>query len=80
MPLKPILLSSHRIFVRNYSPAELLGEITNIIQSGDYEDFMFIAVGDNGSRAIRIGSKDRGLRIGDLLYLNQLIKENIMEI
>jgi len=78
IPIEQVI-SLHRSFSRNYSPKELLGEITNLIQSGHYEDFMFVAEGIDGFRSIRIGSKDKDLRIGDLLVLNELIKQDIME-
>ena len=73
---KPIVISKHRMFHRNYTPSELLGEITNLINSGDYEDFFFVASGE--MRSVRIGSKNRDLRIGDLLYLIELIKADII--
>ena len=76
--MKPLAISLHRAFSRNYTPEELLGEIQTLISSGDYEDFMFVADGKE-SRLVRIGSTDRNLRIGDLLLLNQFIKEDILE-
>ena len=72
----PVIISEYKMFCRNYTPEELLSEITNLISSGEYEDFMFVAAGD--IRSVRIGSKNKDLRVGDLLYLNQLIKEDIM--
>jgi len=75
-----IPISRHRIFKRNYTPSEILGEIKTLIQSGEYKDFMFIANGGNGGRSIRIGSTDRDLRVGDLLFLNELIKEDILDL
>ena len=73
------IISTHRMFCRNYTPGELLGEITNLIHSGEYEDFMFVAASCSGMNSIRIGSNDRDLRVGDLLLLNELIKEQIMD-
>ena len=72
------IISHHRGFARNYTPEELLGEIINLIKSGDFEDYMFIAGGAKGMRSIRIGSSDRDLRIGDLLLLNKYIEEDIL--
>jgi len=72
------VISHHRTFVRNYSREELLGEINNIMRDSSYKDFMFVAVSDEGDRAIRIGSEDRSLRVGDLLFLNQVMKDDIM--
>lgn len=72
------VLSHHRGFARNYTPEELMGEIINLVNSDDFEDFMFVAGGAKGMRSIRIGSKDRDLRIGDLLLLNEFIKEDIL--
>ena len=77
---QPEILSFHRSYKRNYTPEQLLGEIKNLIGSGEYEDFMFVAEGWNGNRSIRIGSTDKDLRAGDLLYLNELIKADIMEL
>lgn len=74
MPVE--IMSMHRSYNRNYDPDELLGEIKNLIRSGDYEDYMFVAAGRK--RSIRIGSTDKDLRVGDLLFLNQLIKDDIM--
>ena len=78
MPENVIAISHHRGFARNYTPEELLGEIINLIKSDDFEDFMFIAGGAKGMRSIRIGSSDRDLRVGDLLLLNEYIKEDIL--
>jgi hypothetical protein len=72
------VLSHHRGFSRNYTPEELMGEIINLVNSDDFEDFMFIAGGEKGMRSIRIGSRDRDLRIGDLLLLNKYIEEDIL--
>lgn len=72
------IISKYRLFKRNYTPEELLGEITNLIKYGGYEDFMFVAAGDDGLRSTRIGSSDRNLRIGDLLHLLEFIKSDIL--
>jgi hypothetical protein len=73
------VLSHHRGFARNYTPEELMGEIINLVNSDDYEDFMFVAAGEKGLRSIRIGSRDRDLRKGDLLLLNKYVEEAILE-
>jgi len=73
-------MSHHRNFVRNYSREEFLGEVSNILRDDNYKDFMFVGLGGDGTRSIRIGSEDRDLRIGDLLYLNEIIKEDIMRL
>lgn len=64
----PIILSRYRRFNRNYKRKELLGEIINLMGSNGYEDFMFIASGKDG-RSVRVGSDDRELRYGDLIWL-----------
>lgn len=73
------VVSIHRGFKRNYTPEELLGEIANLIKSGRYEDFMFAAGAADGFRSVRIGSTDRDLRIGDLLLMNEFIKQEILD-
>ncbi len=76
MATKVEAISSYRTFTRNYTPEQLLGEIKTLIESERYDDFMFVAAGKE--RSIRIGSTERNLRVGDLLFLNELIKEDIM--
>jgi len=71
-------ISSYRIFKRSYLPNELLGEITTLINSDDYCDYVFIANGN--IRSVRIGSEDSSIRYGDVLYLLELAKLDIMEV
>jgi len=77
MNTKPVVLSHHRLYKRNYSPNELLGEIANIVKSEDFEDFMFVAA-KGVRRSVRIGSFDGDLRMGDLLMLTKFLEMDIV--
>ena len=72
-------ISNYRKFSRNLNPREMLGEITNLINADEYEDFIFIADGEK-RRCVRIGSHDADLRIGDLLYLLEVAKADLMKL
>ena len=81
MPIKKIAepISIYRHFNRNYKPEELLAELKNLINSGRYEDYILIAIG-NGGRSTRIASTDNDLRCGDLFYMLELAKNDIMDL
>jgi hypothetical protein len=72
-------ISNHRIFARNYNAEEMVGEVRNLIGTGKYQDFIFVAAGEGG-RSVRIGSIDNDLRIGDLLYLIELARQDVLRI
>jgi len=74
-----IILSRHRTFHRNYTPVEFLGEVKNLTSSEDYDDFLVVAIG-SGGLSIRIGSRDRELRYGDLIYMLEKAKLDILEL
>jgi hypothetical protein len=73
---KPEVLSHYRLFNRNYTKEELLGEIKNLLEEDGYEDFLFIASGPKGFCS-RIGSEDQNLRNGDILYLLKCIEKDV---
>jgi hypothetical protein len=72
-------ISQHRGFARNYLPKEFAGEVRSLVECGDYEDFMLIATGDGG-RVTRVGSSDGDLRYGDLFYMLEMAKQDLLEI
>ena len=72
------VISHHRLFNRNLKRAELIGEIKNLVEEERYEDFIFIAEGSNG-RAVRIGSDDLDLRYGDLIWMLDGAKKDVLE-
>lgn len=74
---KPTVISHYRLYKRNYSPKELLGEVANLINSEEFEDFIFVAA-KGAKRSVRIGSFDRDLRYGDLLLLLKYAEEDVM--
>jgi hypothetical protein len=71
-------ISNYRTFNRNLDPKQMLGEIMTLIESEEYQDFIFIAAGKI-RRSLRIGSTDNDLRIGDLLFLLEMAKQEILE-
>jgi hypothetical protein len=73
---KPEVLSHYRMFNRNYSREELLGEIKNLLNEDGYEDFMFLASGPKGFCS-RVGSDDQDLRNGDILWLLKCFEKDV---
>lgn len=73
---KPEVLSHYRMFNRNYTREELLGEIKNLLEEEGYEDYLFIASGSKGFCS-RIGSDTQDLRNGDILWLLKCIEKDV---
>lgn len=74
---EPAIISQYRIFHENYSRKQMLGEIVNLLGSNGYEDFLFIAAGPEGT-ATRIGSDDKDLRWGDLVWMIEKAKAKLL--
>jgi len=74
---EPAIISRYRIFNKNYSRKQMLGEVINLLGSNGYEDFLFIASGPEGT-ATRIGSDDKDLRWGDLLWMVEKAKGKLL--
>ena len=65
---KPAIMSRYRMFNRNYSREEFLGEVKNLVSEEGFEDFLIVATGRAGT-ATRIGSDDKDLRYGDIIWM-----------
>ncbi len=71
-------LSDYRNYHRMYNAKEFLSEVEDIISDDKFDDFVLMAQGES-HRVIKMGSRDREIKISDLFFLLELSKRDIMD-
>lgn len=73
------VFNSHKRMERAYTPQELVHELQNLVNSGDYDDFMILYLGDE-ARGVRFGSTKDRKGFGDTSIMSFLLNITLRDL